>query len=169
MRSNFIVSLPDARMTLEAKIVVGNNKACCDARPMDNPLNDLPGYALRRAAVSMMAELTSRLEASGIRYSETAVILLIGANPGIAASTVGRELEIQRANLTRILGRLEEEGLLGRELMDGKSHAVALTPAGRKLHGRIAAIVADFERSLLERIPDGHRQHLLPALQALWR
>ena len=96
-------------------------------------------------------------------------MLLIGANPGIAASAVGRELEIQRANLTRILGRLEAEGLLARELLDGKSHAVALTAAGRKLHSRLAEVVADFERSLIERIPDEHREHLLPALQALWR
>jgi DNA-binding MarR family transcriptional regulator len=136
---------------------------------MRNPLNDLPGYALRRAAVSMMADLTARLEASGIRYSETAVLLLIAANPGIAASAVGRELDIQRANLTRILGRLEEEGLLARQPLDGKSHAVALTPAGQELHRRLAAVVADFERSLIERIPGEHRKHLLPALQALWR
>jgi DNA-binding MarR family transcriptional regulator len=117
----------------------------------------------------MMAELTAQLEASGIRYSETAVLLLIGANPGIAASAVGRELDIQRANLARILGRLEEEGLLARQLLDGKSHAVALTPSGQELHRRIAAVVADFERSLIERIPAEHREHLLPALQALWR
>lgn len=136
---------------------------------MRNPLNDLPGYALRRAAVSMMADLTARLEATGLRYSETAVVLLIGANPGIAASAVGRELEIQRANLTRILGRLEEEGFLARERLDGKSHAVALTVAGRDLHDRIADVVAGFESALIERIPEEHRKHLLPALQALWR
>lgn len=96
-------------------------------------------------------------------------MLLIGANPGIAASVVGRELDIQRANLTRILGRLEEEGFLAREPLDGKSYAVALTPAGRKLHSRIAGVVADFERSLIERVPQEHRKHLLPMLQALWR
>jgi len=136
---------------------------------MRNPLNTFPGYALRRAAVSMMADLTTRLENTGLRYSETAVVMLIGANPGIAASTVGRELDIQRANLTRLLARLEEDGFLTRELLDGKSHAVALTAAGQELHDRIAAVVSEFERSMLDRVPPEHRDHLLPALQALWR
>lgn len=154
---------------IRVRIVVRNNIICFDNRQMENPLNDLPGYALRRAAVSMMADLNARLELTGIRYSEVAVVLLIGANPGIAASVVGRELDIQRANLTRLLGRLEEEGLLSRELLDGKSHAVALTPAGQKLHERIVAVVDEFERAMIERVPPEHREHLLPALQSLWR
>jgi DNA-binding MarR family transcriptional regulator len=136
---------------------------------LKNPLNDLPGYALRRAAVAMMTELNARLADCGLRYSDTGVLVLIGANPGISATILGQELGVQRANLTRLLTGLEQSGLIERTQLNGKSHAYRLTGKGTAAADHAQQIVATFEKDLTQRVPEKHRAHLLPALLSLWQ
>lgn len=136
---------------------------------MRDPLPGLPGYALRRAANATGAELTSRLADVGLRQSDVSVLILIGENPGVTASAIGRELDIQRANMVPLLKRLEDAGLIGREPIDRKSQGLELTPAGHERLAKARGVVDAFEADLLERIPPEHRPHLLPALEALWR
>ena len=134
---------------------------------MRDPLPSLPGYALRRAANATAAELSARLAETGLRQSDVSVLLLIDANPGVTASAIGRQLDIQRANMVPVLKRLE--GLIDRVPIDGKSQGLALTTAGRARLGAARAVVETFEAELLARVPAEHRPHLLPALEALWR
>lgn len=135
---------------------------------MRDPLLKLPGYVLRRAANATGAELSTRLAPLGLRQSIVSVLLLISENPGITASAVGRHLDIQRANMAPLLKRLEDAGLIERLPLDGKSLGLDLTDAGREKMERARAIVAGFEDELLQRVPSEHREHLLPALTALW-
>jgi DNA-binding MarR family transcriptional regulator len=134
---------------------------------MRDPLPSLPGYALRRAANATAAELSARLAATGLRQSDVSVLLLIDANPGVTASAIGRQLDIQRANMVPLLKRLE--GLIDRVPIDGKSQGLELTAPGRARLGEARTVVETFEAELLARVPPEHRDHLLPALEALWR
>ena len=134
---------------------------------MRDPLPDFPGYALRRAANATGAELAHRLGAIGLRQSEVSVLMLIAANPGVTASALGRQLGIERANMVPLLKRLE--GLFDRAPIDGKSQGLALTESGETRLAEARAVVEGFEAELLARVPDEHRAHLLPALEALWR
>jgi DNA-binding MarR family transcriptional regulator len=135
---------------------------------MRDPLPGFPGYALRRAANATAAELATRLAPLALRQSDVSVLILIGENPGVTASAVGRQLDIQRANMVPLLKRLEDAGLIGREPIDGKSQGLELTPVGRDTSAEARAIVDAFEAELLRRVPPEHRAHLLPALEALW-
>ena len=128
---------------------------------MDDPL--------RRAANAMAAELAARLAPIGLRQVDASVLLLIGANPDITASALGRALDIQRANMVPLLKGLEDTGLIERNPLDGKSQGLMLTPAGQARTGEARAIVEAFEADLLARVPAPHREHLLPALDSLWR
>ncbi|HEU4652279.1 MAG TPA: MarR family transcriptional regulator [Croceibacterium sp.] len=134
---------------------------------MRDPLPNFPGYALRRAANATAAELAARLSEVGLRQSDVSVLLLVDANPGVTASAIGRQLDIQRANMVPLLKRLE--GLIDRVPIDGKSQGLALTEAGRRRLARARKVVEAFEAELLARVPPEHRPHLLPALEALWR
>lgn len=136
---------------------------------MRDPLVSLPGYALRRAANATAAELAGRLAPLGLRQSDVSLLMLVEANPGTTSSALGRQLDIQRANMVPILKRLEDAGLIARAPIDGKSQGLALTEAGRArlLEGRV--VIEAFERELIERVPPEHRAHLLPALNAIWR
>jgi DNA-binding MarR family transcriptional regulator len=134
---------------------------------MRDPLPKLPGYALRRAANATAAELSARLAVTGLRQSDVSVLMLVDANPGVTASAIGRQLDIQRANMVPLLKRLE--GLIDRVPIDGKSQGLELTDAGRARLGEARKVVEAFEAELLARVPAAHRDHLLPALEALWR
>ena len=136
---------------------------------MRDPLPSYPGYALRRAANATAAELAARLATLFLRQSDVSVLILVGENPGVTASALGRALDIQRANMVPLLKRLEEAGLIARTALDGKSRGLDLTPAGRDRLDQARKVVDDFERELIERVPPEHRPHLLPALEALWR
>ena len=134
---------------------------------MHDPLPNFPGYALRRAANATAAELAGRLGAVGLRQSDVSVLLLIDANPGVTASAIGRQLDIQRANMVPLLKRLD--GLVARAPIDGKSQGLELTASGAARLADARKVVETFEAELIARVPPEHRAHLLPALEALWR
>lgn len=145
---------------------MSNNNRYSDA--MHDPLPDLPGYALRRAALAATSELATRLATLNLRQSDASVLILIGANPGVTASALGRQVAIQRANLVPLLNKLENAGAIERAPIDGKSQGVHLTQAGEKLLAEARAVIDEFEAGLLARVPEEHRAHLVPALKALW-
>ena len=136
---------------------------------MDDPLIRFPGYALRRAANATAAELSARLAALDLRQSDASMLMLVASNPGATSSALGRALGIERANMVPLLKRLEEAGLIEREAIDGKSQGLRLTPAGLRRLSEARKIIEAFEAELLARVPAEHRDHLLPALNAIWR
>jgi DNA-binding MarR family transcriptional regulator len=140
-----------------------------NSNSMKDPLISLPGYALRRAANVTAAELSARLAPFELRQSDISLLMLVEANPGITSSALGRQLDIQRANMVPILKRLEDAGLIDRAPIDGKSQGLALTAAGRAKLAEGRKVIEAFERELIGRVPAEHRAHLLPALNAIWR
>jgi DNA-binding MarR family transcriptional regulator len=136
---------------------------------MQDPLVTFPGYALRRAAHATAAELAGRLAPLGLRQSDVSLLMLVEANPGTTSSALGRQLDIQRANMVPILKRLEDAGLIERAPIDGKSQGLALTGEGRARLAEGRGVIEAFERELIGRVPAQHRPHLLPALNAIWR
>ena len=136
---------------------------------MHDPLPQFPGYALRRAANATAAELSARLGELGLRQSDASVLILIAANPSVTSSAIGRALDIQRANMAPLVGKLDTAGLIERVAIDRKSRGLELTPLGKKRLAEARKVIDTFENELLERVPLQHRPHLLPALEALWR
>jgi DNA-binding MarR family transcriptional regulator len=136
---------------------------------LQDPLASLPGYALRRAANAMMADLSARLSRLDLRIAEASVLLLIETRRTMTSSEIGRMLDIQRANMVPLLGRLENAGLIARLPIDRKSQAIVLTTAGLATLAEVQQLTAQFESDLLNRIPPEHRDHFAPALNALWR
>ena len=136
---------------------------------MHDPLPAYPGYSLRRAANATAVELAARLGDVDLRQVDASLLLLVEANPRVTASALGRQLDIQRANMVPLLKRLEDAGLIVREPIDGKSQGLSLTEEGRAKTREALRVINAFETELLGRIPAEHRDHLLPALEALWR
>jgi len=132
-----------------------------------DPLAALPGYVLRRAANAMMAELAARLATIDVRISDASVLLLVAGRHDMTSSEIGRVLDIQRANMVPLLGRLDSAGLIERRPLDRKSQAIVLTDAGEQRLIAVRALTDAFEADLLARIPAQHRPHFVPALQAL--
>jgi len=132
-----------------------------------DPLQNLPGYLLRRAANAMMAELANRLATVDLRISDASVILLIAGTETLTSSEIGKVLDIQRANMVPLLNRIEGAGLIRRQPIDRKSQSIVLTNKGLEALAEVRAITGAFEQELLARIPAEHRAHFVPALKAL--
>ena len=135
---------------------------------MKDVLADLPGYSLRRASSTMLAEFSAMLAPLGLRPTDASMLVLIEANPGITSSAVGQMLAIQRANMVPLMVRLEEKRLISRTALDGRSIGLSLTSLGEECCTKVQAVIAEHEQNLLSRIPEAHRDHLAPALKALW-
>jgi DNA-binding MarR family transcriptional regulator len=134
---------------------------------VDDPISHLPGYALRRASNAMMAAFARALEPTGLRASEATALTLIKANPGIAQSRLCAALDIQSANMTPMLTRLEQRELVERKPVNGRTNGLYLTGKGASVANLVHTIIDAHEAALVARIPDQHRAHLLPALRAL--
>jgi DNA-binding MarR family transcriptional regulator len=143
------------------------NLPASDTTSLDNPLSALPGFALRRAANAMMAELAARLAQLDLKISDASVLLLVDGRHDLTSSEIGKLLDIQRANMVPLLNRLEGAGLIAREPIDRKSQAIVLTQGGQLRLDAVRDLVGRFEADLMGRIPAEHRGHFMPALHAL--
>ena len=135
--------------------------------PID-PLEDFPGYSLRRASAASMAKLARRFAAMDLRPTEASVLMVIGANPKITQSEIGRMLDIASANMAPLVSRLAERGLVDRQPVDGRSHGLALSRSGAALTAKVKTAAADHERELLRKIPPAQRKMFLTVLRNLW-
>lgn len=134
-----------------------------------DPLEDLPGYALRRVSAAVMAKLAEGLSRLDLRPAESTVLLVIGANPGVTQSEVGRLLGIASANMAPLVARLADRGLIVREAVDGRSQGLTLSDGGRRITVKARSVVDELESDLLARIPAAERAAFLKVLFALAR
>lgn len=135
---------------------------------MDDFLKRLPGYNLRRASTVILSELTDGLSELDLRPSDASMLITIDDHPRVTPSELGRILGIQRANMVPMVVRLEDRGEIVRIKRDGRSFGLELTQKGSELCNRAKAILLKYEENFLKRVPPEHREHLLPALRALW-
>ena len=137
--------------------------------PPRNPLESLLGYQLRRVSAALMAALGRDLDAIGLRPAEASILMLIGANPGITQSELGRELGIQRANMAPLAGSLERRLLIARTPLNGRSHGLVLTEAGTRLRAEVEATMQAHELAIEQSLAAPAREELRVTLGSLWR
>lgn len=136
---------------------------------MKDALGELPGYALRRASDKMLAKLSNSLANLDLRRTEATMLVQVQTNPDITPSALGEMLEVKRANMVPLVAKLEGLGYITRIPINGRSFGLRLTELGVQTADRVRSIMLDHEQDLMARIPKAHREHLLPALTALWR
>lgn len=104
-----------------------------------DPLENHMGYQLRRASLMTLAALSEDFERLGLRLTDAVVMRFVAANPGCNQGQVSKALGIKRTNMVPVVAGLVDRGLMERRVADGRTHALALTDAGKALHERIVA------------------------------
>lgn len=132
-----------------------------------NPLESLIGYQFRQVSNTLMAELARGMESLGLKTSEASVLTVIGANPRISQSEIGRILSIKRANLVPLTAGLERRGVIVREGLDGRSHGLCLTAKGKVLCAKARALMDAHDRQIIDRLPRVTPKRVLDILGAL--
>lgn len=134
---------------------------------ISDPVKDLPGYTLRRVSAAFMGRLAVRLTGLDLRPAEATVLLVIGANPGVTQSEIGRLLGVASANMTPLVARLADRDFIIRQAVDGRSQVLTLSEAGRRIAQKARSIMDDHEAALLSHIPKTDCAAFLRALNAL--
>jgi len=132
-------------------------------------LDDLLGYAIRRAQVAMFLafhEATRGLDITPPRFT---ALVIVGANPGISQTTLGNVLGIARSGAMALTDWFEIRGLVARRRKpgDGRAWGLRLTPRGERFVARMKQRVAaeDHRRAAVLGPPE--RKALLRLLNKL--
>ncbi|PZO05956.1 MAG: transcriptional regulator protein [Alphaproteobacteria bacterium] len=131
---------------------------------INNQLEGLLGYQLRRTSLAMGADLVIRLEPLGLTLITMSILLLVESNPGITQSEIGRRLAIKRANMAPLTAQLSDKGLIDRVRSDGRSHGLSLTSGGQDLACRAREHVRANEARFLSRLRPGEQTVLADLL-----
>jgi DNA-binding MarR family transcriptional regulator len=138
----------------------------------DNRTNNLLGALVVALGDAMRASIEN---ASGHGVTASAALATAFFYPGKSVDGLGRTLGLSAAGATRLVDRLQAEGLVERRagLDDGRARAVLLTEAGskcadlvlaarREVYSRALAALSTDERNQLARILDSMLTALTP-------
>lgn len=77
-------------------------------------LPTLLGYQLRRAQLTVFQKFSARLREEQVTPTQFAVLVLIGANPGLTQRALSEAVATDQSTLVSLLDRLEGRGLVER-------------------------------------------------------
>jgi DNA-binding MarR family transcriptional regulator len=149
------------------------------ARPESAPhpidqgcLSHLLGYQLSLADIPAKRVFFKQIgEPLGLRPVEFTILILAAFNPGATQKQLAQALAVSAPNMTILIDRLAERGLVARvrSQTDRRAQNIHLTPAGRKLARAAHDISQTMEQEMLRLLSDGERALLLELLHKIGR
>ena len=142
---------------------------------MRNPsLDDLyrrPGFMIRRAhqiAVSLFLDETGEL---GITNRQYGILFALAQKPGIDQISVARLLGLDRSTTGMVIKKLEQAGLVGRDVgaRDRRRVSLRLTRAGERMLERLAAPAQRAQARVLSGFTPPERAQFLALLDKFIR
>jgi DNA-binding MarR family transcriptional regulator len=132
-------------------------------------LDELLGYSLRRAQVAMFLAFHAATRGQEITPPRFTALVVIGANPGINQSVLGRVLGIARSGAMALANWFEARGWVERRRRpdDGRAWGLHLTRKGEALVARMRRAVAAEDRRRSSVLLPRERRELLRLLGKL--
>jgi len=134
------------------------------------PLAGIVGFHIARAAVTTYDAFERFIgKPFELKKVEFSLLMIVTANGAIAPKRLARALAVTAPNLTMLLDRLQERGLISRERnpADGRSQHVVLTTRGGQLAQKAAAAAEPMERELLAGLSRAEHAMLIELLDKL--
>lgn len=105
----------------------------------------------------------------GLRIPEWRLVAVLAEEDGLTQQTLVARTEMDKMTVSRAAQALAERGLVTRVRhgSDGRSHALALSDAGRGLYAQIAPKALDMEARLLGDLSNGEIDALRSTLNKL--
>lgn len=132
-------------------------------------LDELLGYSLRRAQVAMFLAFHAATRGLEITPPRFTALVVIGANPGINQSVLGRVLGIARSGAMALADWFEARGWVERRRHrdDGRAWGLHLTRRGEALVERMRRAVLAEDRKRAAVLAPKERRELLRLLNKL--
>ena len=134
-------------------------------------LPELIGFNLRCAQVAMFQDFKRSVGEAEISPPQFGTLVLIEANPGISQSAIAAALRFDRSTLVQIIDRLEERGLVVREVSarDRRSHALKLTEDGARQLAALKRLIAAHEARLTAGLDPADKRTLVDLLRRIYQ
>jgi DNA-binding MarR family transcriptional regulator len=132
-------------------------------------LTELVGYHLRRAQAAVFDDFMRTMARDQATPGQFGVLMLIGSNPGSTQSAIAKALGVERSTMVAVIDRLQERGLVSREVSesDRRSNALRLTAEGAALTARLKKRVRDHERRIAAGLGEEEKQTLIDLLRRI--
>lgn len=129
-------------------------------------LPELIGFNLRCAQLTLFQHFSGSVGKDGISAPLFGTLLLIEANPDISQSAVAEALRFDRSTLVQIIDRLENRGLVVRNVSpsDRRSHALRLTDDGAEELTELKAMALKHEADVAAALNEEERTQLIALL-----
>ena len=127
------------------------------------------GYWLRFVSNHVSQAFAQKVAAEGASVAEWVLMRVLFDAEAMAPSRLADEIGMTRGGITKIANRLVAKGLLVREASpeDGRAQTLALSPAGRRLVPRLAALADKNEEQFFADLPQRERAQLERILRTI--
>lgn len=138
---------------------------------LDASLEDLVGYALRRAQLKLFQNLISCLTVHDLRPAQFSALAIIEQTPGLMQADLARALAIEPPQVVPLLNKLEERALAVRIRCkpDKRSYGIFLSKAGENLLKELKKIAAESDRDATAALDEDERTELLRLLKKVYQ
>lgn len=143
---------------------------------------EAPPAAANRAAADLLAAISAvrRTARQTVRKAwweeplppaQGELLRLVAGQPGISVAEAARELRLAPNTVSTLVGRLSDQGLLGREraLADARSVRLSVTDKARQRRAGWRDLRADLTRDAMAGLTEQDRHALAAAVPALLR
>ena len=139
--------------------------------PLDSALDDLIGYAMRRAQLKLFQNLIGRLSAHDLRPAQFSALAIIDQNPGLMQADLARALAIEPPQVVPLLNKLESRALAVRVRCkpDKRSYGIFLSKSGETLLKELKQIAAQSDLDSTSTLTGGEREELLRLLKKVYQ
>lgn len=125
--------------------------------------------AFNRFYTDLLGLLNKHLLDSSYSLSEVRVMYEIQANREVQASHIMEAMDIDKSYLSRILKRLEKDGLIVRKAskQDGRAIVLSFTTKGETLFRELTKATEEQISGLIHHLDSGKQQQLVMHMQAI--
>lgn len=144
--------------------------ASIDTAPATAELDDLLGYALRRAQIQVFQHFVEQLSEFGLRPAQFSALAIIHKNPGPTQTELARALAIEPPQVVPMVNKLEEMGLALRirSKVDKRSYGLYLSKAGEQLLKKLKNVAAQSDTASTSNLSAKERGQLLDLLRKIY-
>ncbi|WP_194725934.1 MarR family winged helix-turn-helix transcriptional regulator [Noviherbaspirillum malthae] len=131
-------------------------------------LDDLIGYAVRRAQISIYEDFSASLADEGITPQRFSSLVIIENNPGISQTRLSEVMGIARSGVVAIIDKFEDAGLVERQASgDRRSYNLRLTKDGQKQVRRYKKAVQEHDNRIAGALTTAEKEQLRKLLSKI--
>lgn len=132
-------------------------------------LDELAGYAVRRAQIAIYADFYKSIGDETITPQRFATLVIIGKNPSLRQVQLAKILGVARPGVTAIVDFWQKRGVVERKKIpdDRRSYGIVLTNEGERTLKDIQSIVNEHEKRITKNMSAEEVQTLIHLLSKI--